>query len=310
MRTITVIIPAYNEEKCVEELAVRLTRVFSENPNYEFDVLVIENGSTDRTFDLLEELHRRDPRFKIIRLARNFGMDGGLTAGLNYAKSDAVVLMTADLQDPPELISEFITKWENGFQNIYMEVVTRSGSSWIRSQNSRLFYWIAGRLSGNRIPKNVSDFRLLDRKVYEVIREMDERNRFVRGLVAWVGFRSVGIPAERPPRFGGESNANTFVVLDLAIKGILSHSYIPLKLISIVGFVVFLLSLVSFVLSVISWVIFGVPFAGFGTIVSLSLFVYGTLSLMLGVIAQYLGLVYEEVKGRPNFIVAETYGLN
>ena len=308
-KLVSVIVPAFNEESCIDELARRLKIVFSKNEKYDFEALIIENGSTDRTWEILKAINVKDPRFKVIRLARNFRMDGGITAGLNFAKGDAVVFMTADLQDPPELISEFIKKWEDGFENVYMQVSKRVGTGPLRTFNSKAFYWLAGKLTDNRIPKNVSDFRLLDRKVYEAVRGMNERNRFVRGLVAWVGFRSVGVEAERPERFGGESKAHSLKVIDLAFKGIFSHSYIPLKLITMTGVALSLISFVSLLFWMIVWITSGVPFAGFGTIVSLAVLAFGTLTFMLGIIAEYLGLIYEEVKGRPNFIVSEKLGL-
>jgi len=308
-KLITIIVPAYNEEDCVEELARQLTAVFAVNDRYDFETLIIENGSVDRTWEILQTINARDSRFKVIRLARNFRMDGGITAGLDYATGDAVVFMTADLQDPPELITEFIKKWEEGYENIYMHVLKRRGTGPIRSFNSRAFYWLAGKLTDNRIPKNVSDYRLLDRKVYEAVRDMKERNRFVRGLVAWVGFKSIGVEAERAERFGGVSNAHSLKVIDLAFKGIFSHSYIPLKLITMTGVVLSLASFVSIAVFTYVWVFIGVPFAGFGTIVSIAMLAFGTLTFMLGIIAEYLGLIYEEVKGRPNFVVSEELGL-
>jgi len=309
-KLITIIVPAYNEEACIEELARQLTAVFAVNDRYDFETLIIENGSVDRTWEILQTINARDPRFKVIRLARNFRMDGGITAGLHYAMGDAVVFMTADLQDPPELITEFIKKWEEGYENIYMHVLKRRGTGPIRSFNSRAFYWLAGKLTDNRIPKNVSDYRLLDRKVYEAVRDMKERNRFVRGLVAWVGFKSVGVEAERAERFGGVSNAHSLKVIDLAFKGIFSHSYIPLKLITMTGVVLSLTSFVSIAVFTYVWVFIGVPFAGFGTLVSVAVLAFGTLTFMLGIIAEYLGLIYEEVKGRPNFIVSDVLGVN
>ena len=309
-KLITIIVPAYNEEACIEELARQLTAVFAVNNRYDFETLIIENGSVDRTWEILQSINARDPRFKVIRLARNFRMDGGITAGLEYATGDAVVFMTADLQDPPELITEFIKKWEEGYENIYMHVLKRRGTGPIRSFNSRAFYWLAGKLTDNRIPKNVSDYRLLDRKVYEAVRDMKERNRFVRGLVAWVGFKSIGVEAERAERFGGVSNAHSLKVIDLAFKGIFSHSYIPLKLITMTGVVLSLTSFVSIAVFTYVWVFIGVPFAGFGTLVSVAVLAFGTLTFMLGIIAEYLGLIYEEVKGRPNFIVSDVLGVN
>lgn len=308
-KLISIIVPAYNEEDCVAELARRLALVFDANPKYDFEAIIIENGSVDNTWTLLQAIHNNDPRFKIIQLARNFRMDGGLTAGLHYASGDAAVLMTADLQDPPELITDFVRKWEEGYQNIYMIVTRRKGTGPIRRFNSRAFYWLAGKLTDNRIPANASDFRLVDRKVYETVRAMDERNRFVRGLFAWVGFRSVGIEAERPERFGGVSNAHSLKVIDLAFKGIFSHSYIPLKLITVTGLGLSVVSFLGMLISAVAWIAVGVPFAGFGTLVALALLAFGVLSFMIGLVAEYVGLIYEEVKGRPNFVVQETLGL-
>ena len=305
-KLISVIVPAYNEEDCVQELADRLSAVFEQNASYDFEAIIVENGSTDRTWELLEQIHDADRRFKIVQLSRNFRMDGGITAGLEYARGDAVVIMTADLQDPPELISEFIMKWEEGYENIYMVVTKRGSTGPIRRFNSRAFYWLAGKLTDDRIPRNASDFRLVDRKVYETVRSMDERNRFVRGLFAWVGFKSVGVEAERPPRFGGESKAYSLQVIDLAFKGIFAHSYVPLKFITVAGILMSALSFLATVTLAVCWVLFGVPFAGFGTLISVSLLAFGLLAFMVGLLAEYLGLVYEEVKARPNFIVRKT----
>lgn len=308
-KLISIIIPAYNEEDCVHELAERLAKVFESESAYRFECLIVENGSTDSTMKKLIEIHSNDDRFKIIQLARNFRMDGGLTAGLDFVSGAACVLMTADLQDPPELIPAFLRKWEEGYENIFGVVMERIGTGPIRTMNSKLFYWLAGKLTNKTITKNASDFRLVDKKVYEEVRRMTERNRFVRGLFSWVGFKSIGIEMVRPPRFGGVSNAHTFKVLDLAFKGIFAHSNIPLRMITIFGFLVSGSALVSLILFAIQAVFFGVPFNGFGSIVSLLLVGFGMNALILGVIGEYLGLVYEEVKGRPNFIVARTVGL-
>jgi dolichol-phosphate mannosyltransferase len=308
-KLISIVVPAYNEEACVEELARRLALVFDANPKYDFEAIIIENGSVDRTWELLQQIHHRDSRFKIVQLARNFRMDGGLTAGLHYARGDAAVLMTADLQDPPELIAEFIKKWEQGFENVYMVVTKRRGSGPIRRFNSRAFYWLAGKLTDNRIPANASDFRLVDRKVYETVRSMEERNRFVRGLFAWVGFQSIGVEAERPERFGGVSNAHSLKVIDLAFKGIFSHSYVPLKLITVTGLVLSIGSLITTAVLVVVWIVVGVPFAGFGSLVSLGLTMFGVLAFMIGLVAEYVGLIYEEVKARPNFVVRTSLGI-
>jgi dolichol-phosphate mannosyltransferase len=304
-KLISLIIPAYNEEDCIDELARRLTKVFESEPQYDFEAIIVENGSIDTTWEKLQYLAEDDSRFKILKLSRNFRMDGGLTAGLDYVTGNACVLMTADLQDPPELIPIFLRKWEEGYENIFGIVTKREGTGPIRTINSKMFYWLAGKLTDGRIPRNASDFRLVDKKVYVAVRGMTERNRFVRGLFAWAGFNSIGIPMERPQRFGGVSNAHTFKVLDLAFKGIFAHSYKPLRLITVFGFLLSAISFFSIVPLFFLWVFVGVPFAGFGTLVGLFLLVFGIISLMLGILSEYVGLIYEEVKARPNYLVSE-----
>jgi polyisoprenyl-phosphate glycosyltransferase len=236
-------------------------------------------------------------------------MDGGVTAGLNYAKGDATVIMTADLQDPPELITEFIKKWEEGYENVYGIVTKRIGTNVIRRFNSQLFYKVANTLTGGMIPKNVSDFRLVDRKVYETINSIHERNRFIRGLFAWVGYKSIGIEHERAERFAGASGAHTFKVIELALKGIFAHSYVPLKLITLTGLTVSILSFLLLAWTVTKAVLWGVPFDGYGTIMTVMLLMFGILFTMLGIVSEYVGLIYEEVKQRPNFIVRNKVGM-
>lgn len=308
-KKIAVIAPAYNESDCIEELARQLTKVFDNEPAYDFEAIIVENGSSDDTMDKLLAINRADPRFKILQLARNFRMDGGLTAGLNVVDADAVVLMTADLQDPPEFIPDMIRAWEQGYENVYGVVTERTGTGPIRRMNSQLFYWLAGRLTHDRITSNASDFRLVDRKVYEVVRSMEERNRFVRGLFSWVGFKSIGLPMKRAPRFAGESKAYTLTVLDLAGKGILAHSYVPLRLITLTGFFLSAIAAVAVLLLAARFVLYGVPFPGFGSLICVMLIGFGVVALLLGVVGEYLALIYEEVKERPNFIISRKVGI-
>jgi glycosyltransferase involved in cell wall biosynthesis len=308
-KLISIVTPLYDEEENVDELARRLQGVFAANPGYDFEVIAVENGSSDATFEKLLAVREKDPRFKILRLARNFRMDGGLTAGLRYTKGAAAVVMTADLQDPPELISDFIAKWEEGYENVYMVVTRRQGTGPIRRMNSQLFYWLVNLLTGGAFPKNVSDFRLVDRKVIDTFNSMNERNRMVRGMFYWVGFRGVGIPHERPPRFAGESKADTLKVIELAAKGIMSFSTAPLRIITYVGVGVSALAFLLLAYEVVRAVFFGVPFAGFGSIMSVMLLMFGFLFTMLGVIAEYIGMIFDEVKQRPNFTVTEEIGL-
>jgi polyisoprenyl-phosphate glycosyltransferase len=308
-KLVSIIIPAYNEQDNIDELAKRLQGVFAANPAYDFEAIIVENGSQDNTYEKLVAVHQQDNRFKILQLARNFRMDGGITAGLNSATGDAAVIMTADLQDPPELITEFIKKWEEGYENVFGIVTKRKGTSALRRFNSQLFYKVANALTGGMIPKNVSDFRLVDRKVYETINSIHERNRFIRGLFAWVGYKSIGIEHERAERFAGVSGAHTYKVIELALKGIFAHSYVPLKLITLTGLAVSILSFLLLAWTIIKAVIWGVPFAGYGTIMTIMLLMFGILFTMLGIVSEYVGLIYEEVKQRPNFIVKNKVGI-
>lgn len=309
-KLISIVTSAYNEENNVEELADQLRTVFDKNRNYQFEVIVVENGSTDRTFDKLFSIRQRDNRFKIVRLSRNFRMDGGINAGLHYAAGEAVVIMTANLQDRPAVITDFIKKWEEGYENVYGVVMKRPNKSILRRLNSQLFYFVINHLTGNLVPKNVSDFRLIDRKVCEVINAMNERNRFTRGMFAWIGFRSIGVEYERAPRFSGNSHAKFFHVLQLALQGIFAFSYVPIKLISVLGLILSAASAVYLCVTAIHILIVGVPFAGYGTIVSLTVLMFGILFFILGILGQYIAQIYEEVKGRPNYIVAEKIGFD
>jgi polyisoprenyl-phosphate glycosyltransferase len=304
-KTVSIITPAFNEIECIGELLGRLEALAKKESHYKFEVIVIENGSSDGTWEFLLDYEANSFKKVFVQLSRNFRMDGGLTAGLDFASGDAAVLMSSDLQDPPEFISGFLRKWEEGYENIFGVVTKRSGTSLLRRINSRLFYKIANILSDGVLPENASDFRLLDRKVYEAVRGMRERNRFLRGLVAWSGFKSIGIPLERPERYAGKSKAYSFEVLDLAIKGILAHSMIPLRIVSLFGMGLSLLSILSFFPMLILWIFVGVPFAGFGTLVTLILFLFSAGIFMMGILSEYIGLIYQEVKERPNYIVSQ-----
>ena len=309
-KLISIVIPAYNEEGNIDELGRRLSQLFLAHPNYRFEVILVENGSHDHTWEKSCALNAVDPRFKVLRLARNFRCEGGITAGLQHARGDAAVIMAGDLQDPPELITEFIAKWEQGYENIYQIVTRRASSSWIRRTISELFYVIINHLTDGMMPRNVSDFRLVDRKVYQAVNSMDERNRFVRGLFAWVGFSSIGVPCDRPPRYSGVSKAYTFMVIGLALRGIFSHTYIPLKIIQVMGIGVSAFSFVMLGITVYKIFAYGVPFDGFGTLMSIMLLMFGCLFTLLGIMGEYIGLIYEEVKQRPHFLVKDNRGLS
>jgi len=307
-KLISIVIPAYNEEEVLDELKKRLQSMMDGNPKYDFEIIIVENGSLDSTYDKLLKIHAEDCRFKIVQLSRNFRCDGGITAGLQYVHGDAAIIMMADLQDPPELVPQFLEKWEEGYDIIYTVVLKRNGTGLTRRFFSRLFYKIIGVLTDRTIPENASDFRLIDRRVYETVNQMNERNRMLRGIITWTGFRQYAIDYERPPRFAGESKAAFVQVFKLALDGIFSFSYIPLKLTTYLGFVISVLSFVMIIVELALFVFYGREVPGFTTLIITVLFLFGMLFMILGIIGEYIARIYDEVKQRPNYIVKREIG--
>ena len=309
MKLISVIISAFNEEDCIDSLAERLKNIFTQKKlQYRFEVILVDNGSIDKTFEKMIVINKKYSEFKIVQLTRNFTVFGGLTAGLHYATGDAAITMYADLEDPPELILSFIEKWEQGYDNVYGITKERQGSL-IRNINSRLFYSGMNFLSGGLIPKNVADYRLMDKKVYIALNNMPEKKRFLRGMVAWTGFNSYGIEYDRSPRYAGYSKASTLAVLRLAIEAIFSFSYVPIRLISGLGISLSLISFASLITIFINYLFFAGPFKGFATLLCSLFLLFGFLFCILGVLGEYIKMIYEEVKGRPAFIVNKVIDL-
>lgn len=308
-KMVSVVIPAYNEEEVLEELKKRLQLMMDGNSRYDFEVIIVENGSFDSTYDKLLKIHAEDDRFKIVQLSRNFRCDGGITAGLQYVRGDAAVIMMADLQDPPELVPRFLEKWEEGYDIVYTVVLKRNGTGLARRFLSRMFYKIIGVLTDWTIPENASDFRLIDRRVYETVNRMNERNRMLRGIITWTGFRQYAIDYQRPPRFAGESKADFVHVFKLALDGIFSFSYIPLKLTTYLGFAISVLSFIMIIVELALFVLYGREAPGFTTLIIAMLFLFGMLFMILGIIGEYIARIYDEVKQRPNYIVKREIGL-
>jgi polyisoprenyl-phosphate glycosyltransferase len=309
-KLISIVIPAFNEDEVLDELKKRLQQVMEINKNYDFEVIIVENGSWDSTFLKLLQINSDDRRFKIVQLSRNFGCDGGITAGLRYAKGDAAVIMNADLQDPPEMIIQFISKWEEGYDIIYGVIQKREGVSLVRKILSSFAYKIIYHLTDATIPKNASDFRLIDKKVYTTVNKMEEKNKFLRGIIAWTGFKQVGIPYERPSRYAGEPKAGFCAAFNVAINGIFSFSYFPLQIATIFGFVASLISFVLILVELALYFKYGQVVPGFTTTIILILFLFGILFSLLGIIGIYIARIYDEVKERPSFIVNEVIGFD
>ena len=304
---ISVIIPLYNESESIEHLFTRLTPALDRlDTNYE--IICINDGSQDDTLKKLIEINHRDPAIKIVNLSRNFGKEIALTAGLDYASGAAVIPIDADLQDPPELIEKLIAKWREGYDVVYATRRSRQGETWLKRISAKAFYQTIGKMSHVPIPANTGDFRLLDRRVVEAIRKLPERTRFMKGLFAWVGYKQTSILFDREPRYSGKTTWNYWRLWNFALDGIISFSFLPLKVWSYIGVTISFISLLYALMLVIRTLIFGVDVPGYASLMVAILFLGGIQLITLGVLGEYLGRVYEEVKGRPLYFVREEYG--
>ncbi len=301
---ISIAIPAYNVAENIPELGQRLTAMFQGlESEYDFEVVVCENGSHDNSYEKLTEIRDVDNRLKIVRLSRNFHMEGGMLAALSKVSGDACVVMSADLQDPPEMIPEMIKRWRSGDDHVYTVITHRHGESKFRRVAAEIFYWMIDRISDTPVPRNASDFRLVDKQMYEAFNALPEKDRMVRAVWGWIGFQSTSMEYERPARTGGTSSFNPFVTGAFAIRGMLASSLKPLKLIPIAGLILSGISFIALIVGVIRAFIEGVPSPGFGTITSLILLMFGILFLLLSVLAEYIGMIYTETRARPTFIL-------
>ncbi len=307
-RKISIVIPVYNEALGIPYLLTTLTQFIKTVPAYDFEIICVEHGSRDNSFALLKKYAQKNKYLKVLQLARNVGCDGGLAAGMQFASGDACVILMADLQEPLELIKEFIKKWEMGYEIVY-GIVKKRTAGFIRNLLSRLFYKIINMFTNNMFPENASDFRLMDRKVYTAINTIREQNKYLRGLVMWTGFKSIGIPFDRKKRFAGESKADFKTALSVAVNGIFSFSYIPLRLVSYLGIAITGISAMLILIYFYLYLVHGRATPGVATIILLIISMFGLLFFVLGIISEYLARIYDEVKGRPHFIIKDKVNL-
>ncbi|MFP4221013.1 MAG: glycosyltransferase family 2 protein [Phormidium sp.] len=305
--TLSIIIPIYNEEDNLNCLLKRVIKSL-EIPNLSYEIICVNDGSCDKSLEKLISYHRQNPAIKIINLSRNFGKDIAISAGLDFACGAAVIPLDADLQDPPELIAALVEKWREGYDVVYGTRRDRRGETWLKRFSATHFYRLIGRVSKVPIPEDTGDFRLMDRRVVEAIKQLPERNRFMKGLFAWVGYRQIAIDYDRDPRYAGQSKWNYWKLWNFALDGIAAFSSLPLKVWSYVGLVISSMALVYAVFLVIRTLIFGIDVPGYASLMVAVLFLGGIQLISLGVIGEYLGRVYEEVKGRPLYLVRDLYG--
>ena len=304
-KLVTIIIPAYNEEKVLPKLFNRLDKLSQNESNYLFEFLFINDGSKDSTMKLISEKSTIDNLISYINLSRNFGKERAMLAGFDYAKGDAIVIIDADLQDPPELIPNMISLWEEGYDDVYAKRESREGETWLKKATSKWFYSILDKISSIEIQRDTGDFRLLDRRAVEALKSLRENNRYTKGMFSWVGFKKKEITYKRDPRAAGETKWNYFKLFNLAIEGITSFTTSPLRISFIFGL---LISSVAFfwILYLLIRPLFGVPTGGgYSSLMSVILFLGGVQLLAIGIIGEYIGRIFIETKNRPVYLIQD-----
>lgn len=302
--TFSIVVPVYNEEGCLEELYRRVT-VVMDSTGEPWELVFVDDGSRDRSTEIIKHLAEQDRRVRPIIFARNFGHQIAVTAGLDYSRGQAVVIIDADLQDPPEVILDLINKWREGYEVVYAVRTEREGETWFKKATAAAFYRLIYRITDVKIPVDTGDFRLMDRKVVDVLNHMREHHRFLRGMSAWVGFRQIGVPYKRAPRFAGETKYPLRKMLRLALNAITSFSYFPLQLATYMGFIAAGLAILAIPFVIALRALQPQAFFGQASTLIAVLFLGGVQLISLGILGEYVGRIYDEVKGRPLYVVRE-----
>jgi glycosyltransferase involved in cell wall biosynthesis len=305
MKKITVLVPAYNEEEVLQKLYDRLISVIDTIENYEFEILLVNDGSKDNTLEYIKKYREIDKRVCYISLSRNFGKEIAMIAGLDYSQGDAVIIIDADLQDPPELITEMIRYWEQGYDDVYAKRRSRDGETWFKKWTSKMYYKVLQGITRIPIQKDTGDFRLLDRRCVEALKKFRETQRYTKGMFSWIGYNKKEILFDRDPRAAGETKWNYFKLIDLAIEGITSFTTFPLRLSSFIGVAVSLFSFIYMIVIITKTLIFGERIQGYPSLMVVILFLGGIQLVSIGLIGEYIGRIFNETKGRPLYFIDE-----
>ena len=304
-KLVTVLVPAYNEQDSLPLLYAEMSRLMQSLSQYDWQLLFVDDGSTDNTLDIVKKLYQQDKRVNYISLSRNFGKENAMLAGLDHTKGDCVIILDADLQDPPSVIPEMLREWENGFQDVYAKRDTRGKESALRRKLSLLYYRLLARISNVEILQNVGDFRLLDRQCIDALCQMRESQRYTKGLFCWIGFKKKEITYEKHDRTRGKSSWNLLKLMNLAMDGITSFSIVPLRISTIMGLLSSLAAIVYMLYFLIKTLFFGDVVRGFPTLIIVILFLGGMQLFCLGIIGEYIGRIFNESKHRPVYVIAE-----
>ena len=309
MKKISILIPCYNEEKSLPLLYPELVKLMDGNPNYEWELMFVNDGSRDNTLKVLQQLRQQDKRVNYVDLSRNFGKENAMLAGFDYVTGDCMVIIDVDLQHPPTLIPEMIRWWEQGYDDVYAKRKSRGKESWLRKHLSLRFYKILQSSSRFDVLQNVGDFRLLDRCCINALKKLRESERYTKGMYSWIGFKKKDVEFEQGDRIAGESSWNYRQLFSFAIDGITSFTSAPLRISTVMGFVVSLLAFLYMIYVFIKALIWGDPVQGYPTLMTVVLFLGGVQLLSLGIIGEYLGRIFHETKNRPVYIARETAGV-
>ena len=302
-KLITILVPAYNEQEVLYLLYDRLVKLMNENTGYDFEILLVNDGSKDKTFEIMQELREKDKRFCYLSLSRNFGKETAMIAGLDYCKGDAVVIIDADLQDPPELIPEMIKYWEEGYDDVYAKRKSREGETWLKKFTSKMYYKVLQGFTRIEIQKDTGDFRLLDRRCVEALKSMRENQRYTKGLFSIIGYNKKEILYDRDPRAAGQTKWNYGKLIDLSIDGITSFTTSPLRWAAILGIMISGVAFIYMIYIIIKTLATGIDVPGYASLMVVILFLGGIQLIFLGIIGEYLGRTFNESKHRPLYFI-------
>jgi len=304
-KKISILIPAYNEQEVLRHLYERLNKLAGETPGYDFEFLFVNDGSRDKTLEMIKSYAATDDRIAYVDLSRNFGKETAMIAGLDHVTGDATVIIDADLQDPPELIPQMITFWEDGYDDVYARRNSRAGESWFKKLTSQVFYRLLQKSTNIPLQQDTGDFRLLDKRCVEALCQFRESQRYTKGMFSWIGYKKKEILYDRDPRIAGETKWNYGKLTNFAIDGITSFTTAPLRISSVLGVIVSFVAFIYILFLVIRTMFFGSDLAGYPSMMAVILFLGGVQLLSLGVIGEYIGRIFNETKNRPLYFIEE-----
>lgn len=304
-KLVSILVPCFNEEASLPRLYDEVKKIMDLLTNYEWELFFVNDGSIDHTLSVISDIYVKDPRISYLDLARNFGKEKAMLAGFDYIKGDCAIILDADLQDPPSLIPDMLSYWEEGYHDVYAKRNNRGKESWLRNKLSLLFYYILDKSTRYEVLKNVGDFRLLDRKCIDALKQLRENERYTKGLFCWIGFKKKEIIFDRGDRVAGQSNWGYKALFNLAVEGITSFTTAPLRIATLIGLLVAVWALCYMAWIILKVLVWGDPVAGYPTIMTVMLFLGAIQLIAIGILGEYVARIFNETKNRPTYIINE-----